>query len=193
MTIIEEGHLGGFYHGGDPGTYAPWVWDALIKRFVVSSVLDVGCAEGHALRYFYEKGVEIAGVDGSSYAVEHSLVPEFVTQHDFTTGPFAPQRRFDLVWSCEFVEHVAEEYVSNFLVSFGCGSVVALTHAHPGQGGYHHVNCQPDKYWIQRIVNLGYSYHERLSLDLRAASPHVASGHWVRNSLLIFSRSICSL
>ena len=33
-----------------------------------------------------------------------------------------------------------------------------MTHAVPGQGGHHHVNCQPSEYWIERIEALGYSF-----------------------------------
>jgi hypothetical protein len=44
--------------------------------------------------------------------------------HDYTQGPFRKRQKFDLCWCCEFVEHVEEEYVSNFLATFQMASMV---------------------------------------------------------------------
>ena len=32
-----------------------------------------------------------------------------------------------------------------------------MTHALPGQGGHHHVNCQPPEYWIEKMARRGYA------------------------------------
>lgn len=44
MVSQEAPHLGGNIAEGDPFTFAPKVWDYLIKRFAVRSVLDLGVA-----------------------------------------------------------------------------------------------------------------------------------------------------
>jgi hypothetical protein len=31
-----------------------------------------------------------------------------------------------------------------------------MTHAVPGQGGHHHVNCQPAEYWIEKMRKRNY-------------------------------------
>jgi hypothetical protein len=31
-----------------------------------------------------------------------------------------------------------------------------MTHAVPGQKGWHHVNCQPSEYWIDHLARRGY-------------------------------------
>jgi hypothetical protein len=64
----------------------------------------------------------------------------------------------DFGWSCEFVEHVYEKYSQNFINDLKLCKYVAITFAGPNQGGYHHVNCQPESYWIDVFENNGFLY-----------------------------------
>jgi SAM-dependent methyltransferase len=145
-------HLGGYIIGGDGATQFPELWAWLVEQQGIGSVLDIGCGEGHALRDFRDLGCYVVGVDG---------VPQpdpDIHLHDYTTGPWMEQigLEFDLVWSCEFVEHVEERYVSNFLVNFQQAGLVLMTHASPGQQGYHHVNCRTMEYWEGVMAAVGY-------------------------------------
>jgi SAM-dependent methyltransferase len=49
---IEWNDLGGNLRHGDGGTFSSALWRSLVDRFAVSSVLDIGCGEGHAVQYF---------------------------------------------------------------------------------------------------------------------------------------------
>ena len=51
-------HLGGYIVGGDDATYYPHLWDWLVSARGVKSVVDVGCGEGHAARYFADHRME---------------------------------------------------------------------------------------------------------------------------------------
>lgn len=155
---VTEGHLGGYIKGGDPATQSPILWEWLVKHALadtgggmVHTVLDVGCGEGHALDVFHRLGCAALGVDGIAQDRAD------VVQHDYTTGP-APIKRqwFDLVWCCEFVEHVEEKYLPNVMLSLAMGRLVAMTHAFPGQAGYHHVNCQTQDYWVGAMAAYGH-------------------------------------
>jgi hypothetical protein len=64
----------------------------------------------------------------------------------------------DLVHCQEVVEHVEEKHLENVLLSLCCGKFIAMTHALPGEEGHHHVNCQPDEYWIQHLETRGCSF-----------------------------------
>jgi hypothetical protein len=73
--------------------------------------------------------------------------------------------------------------------------VVAMTHAVPGQPGYHHVNCQPAEYWIKKLEGIGFKYNEELSLECRNLLPSynsdsnfIPNGGHVKNTLLIFEK-----
>lgn len=168
---VVDGHLGGYVEGGDPNTWYPGMWEWLTQtQYAIGTILDVGCGDGSTLAYWRTLGVEGVGVDGIPQADERIL------QHDFTTGPwptpgswFASEDfpGFDVVWSCEFVEHVEEQYVENFLSAFRLGRLVLMTHALPGQGGHHHVNCQDAEYWIRKLGSIGYALDSALTADLR--------------------------
>lgn len=158
---VEEGHLGGFTKYGDNGTYYPLMWSYLIKYFDIKSVLDIGCGKGYSSAYFKSLNCEVTGIDGSLQAKIDNLIPDDFILHDYTGGEcFKIDKNFDLCWSSEFVEHVDEKFVDDFLKDFSRCKYIAMTFAGPGQGGYHHVNCQPKEYWIDKIENKGYKFLE---------------------------------
>lgn len=195
---LSEGHLGGYIRAGsaptpsgldirngDPETWSPALWRWAVERFQVRSVLDVGCGEGHAARYFRDLGCDVVGVDGSLQAHRDSRIPESHVVHDFNSGPYAPGRSFDLVWSCEFVEHVEQQFEQNFLRTFQAGEIVMMTFADPGQPGWHHVNCQNGPYWAYRLFQHGFELDHELTEQSRALS----EGRHYRRSGLLFRRT----
>jgi len=180
----ERPHLGGYHVGGDPLSWCPALWEWLVEELGVRSMLDVGCGEGHALRWFDERGVRVLGVDG----VGQNDVR--IVTHDYTQGPLAPMfqtapRSYDLAWCCEFVEHVEERYIPNFLATFRCADLVLMTHAVPGQGGHHHVNCRTDEYWLGVMAAAGFAHERELTLTTRALAPERSYYAW---SGLVFRR-----
>ena len=144
--------LGGNYHHGDNQSFTPTLWKYLVERFGVRSVLDVGCGEGHNVNYFYKLGVVAHGIDGLRVNLERAIFP--IAWHDLTTAPY--YMPVDMVVCIEVVEHIEEQYVSNLLDTLTNGRVICMTHAMPGQDGHHHVNCQPDEYWINHLEARGY-------------------------------------
>lgn len=186
--IEAEKHLGGYIVGltdhGDPNTYATEVWDWMYN-YGIRSVIDVGCGEGYSTKYFLDKGIKAVGIEGGKNAYKNSPVKNNIILHDYTTNPLILNDTYDSVWSCEFVEHVEEQYVDNFLATFNCANSIFLTHAVPGQRGYHHVNCQPAAYWITRIENLGFVYDDNISKQLRLLTNKMH----VKNTLLYFIKS----
>ena len=186
MELVMDGHLGGFVRGGDPDTYDPVVWDELMRQFKPVNMIDVGCGEGHSLRWFFDRGVKVCGVEGSTKALEHNPMAEHIKLHDYTIGPFDPSDSFDLAWSCEFVEHVEPKYVNNFMATFKKASVVAMTYSEPqwSDGGHHHVNCQPQSYWNGIFEFWGYQWMEEYSMHLRS----IATARWVKPTLSVFRK-----
>lgn len=197
MNVVTERHLGGYVSGGDDATWYPALWSWLIREQKIQSMLDVGCGEGHAMDFFWENGVGARGVDGVAQ-------PDWrVYRHDYAMGAWGsasdllrpkheggPYRwrgspTFDLVWSCEFVEHVEEQFMSNFLETFKLGRLVLITHAEPGQQGYHHVNCQPREYWIGAMAAIGYRLDPVLTDNCRTLSAANRSpwNHFLRSGL----------
>lgn len=187
LDMVKDGHLGGYVHGGDPATWCPNLWRWLVERFDVRSVLDIGCGEGYATRFFRELGCDVLGVDGCEQAIRDSVIPECVTRHDFCDGPFRAGRSFNLVWSCEFLEHVDQQYLPNILGTLACATkAIAVTHALPGQPGHHHVNCQRSSYWIRHVEPLKFTCDVGLTREARTTTllDHPKINHYARGGLL---------
>ena len=152
QTDATNPHLGGNLRDGDPNTYAPSVWDYMIDRFAVSSVLDLGAGMGYSSHYFFKKGMKVISVEGMKDNVENAVYPSIL--HDLTESPV--NCKVDLVHCQEVVEHIEEKFVDNLLRSLACGRFILMTHAVPGQDGHHHVNCQPTEYWVEKLARYNY-------------------------------------
>ena len=165
--------LGGNIQGGDEMTYFPQLWDFLIQRYSPKVICDVGCGEGHLMNYFHKKGVKVFGTDGLKENKDNApkTIKEYITVHDYTTGPALPVDA-DMVISCEFVEHVEAKYLDNYLIQLIDCKTLVLTHALPGQGGYHHVNCRESKYWIDTIQIFGLKLSPATELARKLAVKH---------------------
>lgn len=167
MTQIPD-HLGGYISGGDPATQFPDLWRWIHETHEVETVLDIGCGDGTAIDAMRDMGMEVVGVDG----VEQNR-PDILT-HDFTIGPMDEYdskllrcSQPDMVWSCEFVEHVEERFVRNFLPAFALGNLLLMTHGEPGQPGHHHVNNQTSSYWVGAMAASGFYLHPELTSRTR--------------------------
>ncbi|MEE8058852.1 MAG: class I SAM-dependent methyltransferase [Pseudomonadales bacterium] len=105
-------------HGYGGFSYQPRFWHPVVPTFQefysvnpASSLLDVGCAKGFMLHDFAEliPGITVAGLDVSSYAIEHCLeaVKPFVQVADAQELPFA-DNSFDLVVSINTVHNLEQ-------------------------------------------------------------------------------------
>ena len=148
----DANHVGGNIVEGDPFTYAPSVWDYLIRRFALTSVLDLGSGLGYSARYFHNQGLQVLAVDGMKKNCLNAVYP--TVQIDLTK--LVVLTKVDLVHCQEVVEHIEEKYVYNLLDSMACGKFIVMTNALKGQGGYHHVNEQPTEYWINHLRKYNY-------------------------------------
>lgn len=181
MTTIPE-HLGGFGTGehGDEATYFPDMWAWLVNQRGVESMLDIGCGQGHAVDFFGSLKVWVVGIDG----VRVPYKP-WIVNHDFTTGPWTGRTQFDLGWCCEFLEHLEERFLPNVAPAIQACDTVLMTHAFPGQGGHHHVNCREPAYWANWFGLLGYRLDEPLTASCRAIAALNPSpwNHWTRSGM----------
>ena len=149
----DSSHLGGNIAGGDPASFYPGLWAWLVSEFKVKTVLDIGCGEGHSFREFEKLGCKVIGVEGLLQNAISSPFPTIV--HDLTKSKVVIPN-IDLVWCCEVCEHIEERFVDNLLDTMCNGKIVAMTHALPKQEGHHHVNCQLEPYWVEKMFKRGY-------------------------------------
>lgn len=178
QTVRTPKHLGG--HFGTTHTDAGAI-AFLQKHFDARSVLDVGCGPGGMQDVCEGMGLSWTGVDGDPMCIRDGVLP-----HDFSQGPLNTHPR-DLVWSVEFVEHVEDRFLPNVLSAFKLATkAVCMTHARPGKGGHHHVNCRESEYWIDALTSIGLTFDPSLTQQLRAAS--TMRREFMRNTGLIFVR-----
>lgn len=176
----ERPWLGGYFPEGDPGSFCPELWKWAIHRYKIKSMIDVGCGSGQAMDWFFAHGCAALGIDGLPPS-DH--IPRIV-EHDYTTGPLNLRDPWDLCWCCEFVEHVREEFIDNFLMTFRSARFVMMTHGLYWQDGHHHVNLQRPGYWIDVVRSAGFQLLARDTIESRDLT---LQQYW-KHSGLIFRR-----
>lgn len=156
-------HLGGHYNA----TAMPIkVFDFMVEKYNFKSVIDIGCGPAGMTEYSNFKGIYAIGVDGDTSLGEK----DYVIFHDYTLGELQLDETFDLAYSTEFLEHVEERFVPNFMKSFQKAKYVFCTGAPKGQGGHHHVNEQSIDYWIEKFNEYDFTFLENESQEIKKHS-----------------------
>ena len=154
----------------------------LVKGEVaIATMLDVGGGKGVWGKVWEEHGVFATVLDGD-YVTE-PLVEDFRPQD--LSQPFDLGQRFDLVQTLEVAEHLPETSARDFVASIARhGDIVLFSAAVPGQGGEHHVNEQPLKYWRKLFAEAGYACFDALRPHLRDNKDVMP---WYRYNILLFA------
>jgi len=161
---LEE-HLGG--HANKTNVdYGALNW--AMSTFNPKTFLDIGCGPGGMVDLANSYGLESFGIDGD-YTVERSNPQHFLI-HDFTKGPAPLDNTYDIGWSVEFVEHVYEKYIPNYVQAFQRCKHLILSYAPIGHGGHHHVNENTEEYWINTLESYDFTYSQELTTELREVS-----------------------
>ena len=182
--------LGGNLHSAVEwdGQLVSW----LIERFKVRTALDVGCGAGLTLDHFDALGVAAWGIEGNSRVLSGpSQKRQRLFIVDFTRQWVEWPIRTDLVWWVEVLEHIAPVSEENVIrtVCDNTGHVAFVSAAAPGQPGYHHVNCRPRDYWIERITDRGLLYLREGEAVLRSLRDDGPLGRsFLRQNGMLFMR-----
>ena len=164
--------------------------DWLIKTFNAKSFLDIGCGPGGMVELAKSKGLLVKGIDGD-HTLKRPNETDY-TLHDFSKAPLIPDFEYDLGWSVEFVEHVEEKYIPNYMPCFQSCNTVVITYAPPGWEGHHHVNLKDEDYWIQTFATNGLRHNAEMTHQLRQHSTmnlgKKGKKAFVRNRGLVFTK-----
>lgn len=174
--------LGGNKPGGDPFSYEESLWRWLNHTFSPQVVLDVGSARGETLVALKHMGITAIGIEGLPANIDACHARDVTAvEWDLERGSLRISG-VELVWCCEVVEHVLPDFVENVVDTITVGRVLAMTHAVPGQYGYHHVNCQPPEYWIGLIEQRGLKFSKSHTAEARKQA--LSNGYFVRTGLV---------
>ena len=154
----------------------------------VKSHLDVGCGDGHLSRIGAALSIYSVGMDAS---VEDAEEKYLKLQRVDLSKPINLHRVFDLVTSWEVGEHI-EDVSSDVFVDNIVRHVdkhLVFSAAVPGQGGYHHVNEQPNSYWIDKFEARELKYLHYRTIALRFQLKHVCGPcWWYANNMMCFTK-----
>lgn len=110
----EVGYGGYFYDG----RYASSVLSIVeyFKLLPKAKVLELGCAKGFILFEFMKLGMDVRGIDKSTYAIEKAVVEvkPFLQCQSATDLPFS-ENEFDFVYSKEMLPHLNEQEIDSTL------------------------------------------------------------------------------
>lgn len=159
--------------------------DQLRPRRLVD--LGAGCGVyGHA---FAKLGVEVVSIDGVTPPAEHAY-PVALEKRDLTVPFENIWGSFDLALCLEVAEHIPEPLADAFLDNLlRFSDRLVLSAAQPNQGGHHHVNERPKRYWVARLAAKGFAYDRRatgrLLTALTAARPPYM---WMVEQISVYDR-----
>lgn len=160
-------HLGGWTDIDIQGL-SPYLWRHMIKKFGIHSIIDVGCGRGISTTWFIMNGIDSLCVEGSHDAYLNSMLPDKdkqMVEHDFSRGPYWPEKTYDAVWCVEFLEHVGRNYHKNYIPVFRKAAIIFVTHS--SWGGWHHVEVHQDEWWINKYELYGFKYMHDLTIEAR--------------------------
>lgn len=135
--------------------------EAIHSLFQPQRLIDIGCGCGVYAHYFQQRGVAVTALDGVE-PPEENRFPIPIHVQDLTVDFANSWGRFDLALCLEVAEHIPAALVEPFLINITRFSDrLILSAAPPGQGGTHHVNEQPKRYWVQKLAQHGFVYRRR--------------------------------
>jgi len=159
----DKQHLGGFAEL-DHGGISPGLWKHMIQDYGVHSFLDIGCGRGLSTSWFAMHGADVLCAEGSHDAVERSVLPDPANQlveHDFSRGPWWPEKTYDVAYAVEFLEHVNLQYQFNYISAFRKAALIFVTSS--SGSGWHHVEVHNQHWWIRKYESYGFKYDENLT------------------------------
>jgi|SRR6185437_14380191 len=160
------------------------ILDHVTKEFHPKSILDVGCGTGVSLEYFLQHNIDATGVENSRLAIKKSDVSEKIIRHNLKKE-LNLNKKFDLVWSFEVIEHIHPQFERIFLNTLIRHSDrIIISAAKPGQGGHGHFNEQLPEYWIQRFSDLKFHLNAPMTESLRNINEMHAE------NLLVFEKEV---
>ncbi len=128
------------------------------RQFRPARVADIGCGCGVYGHFLSKKGVDVFSLDGVIPHKDHSFAVNIHKQD--LTEPFKNAwGDFDIALCLEVAEHISESLTEIFLKNLArFSSVLIFSASPPHQGGCHHVNEQPKRYWVQKLAALDFFY-----------------------------------
>jgi 2-polyprenyl-3-methyl-5-hydroxy-6-metoxy-1,4-benzoquinol methylase len=182
MKINEQG----FWENptGEGHAFDKTLAGAIVKLFQkhhFNSVLDLGCGMGDYAHLLQAYNYKVHAYDGNPNTPQLTVGLGQVAD---LSQPFDCGEQVDVVMSLEVGEHIPKEFEQTFLDNLVVNrpKMIILSWAIPGQAGDGHVNCQTNRYIINKIERENYCFLPHTTHKLRKES----SLWWFKKSLMVF-------
>ncbi len=156
-----------------------------LKDHKESPIYDFGCGMGDYLSHLNSEGFsDILGLEGDPPKYYDS----FKINKQNLAEPFLLEKK-GVIISLEVGEHIPQEYEKIFLENLynNCSSLLIISWAVRGQGGYGHFNELNNDEIIPKIESFGFKYLKEVSEDARKTPEDACS--YFRNTLMIFEKN----
>jgi SAM-dependent methyltransferase len=151
-------------------------------------LVDVGAGSGAYAAAAARRGASVVALERSRAGRAMATLQRVPTAPFDLRDGAPPSRRADLAYCFEVAEHLPPE-LGDRLVAFlaAAAPLVVFTAAHPGQGGYGHVNEQPPSYWSERFRAAGMDESRDDAAALRRAfRANGVHAPWFEQNVLVF-------
>ena len=144
------------------GHVCDWTLNYFRTTHGCKTFLDIGAGVGLNCAWAEKNhGYTATGIEIDS---ECTKVHDDIVIHDFVSdGVCEFDRTFDLGWSVSTSEHIDELGADDYVKTFLACKWIVFTWCRPGYGGYHHVNEQPQSYWIEKFQKNGFEFDSSIS------------------------------
>ena len=168
------------------------ITSVLYEVFNPKSVVDFGCGIGSYLYYFSRFGVKkIQGYEGSPSVFKHLMVnPKYVKKCDLRDG-IKIKYHYDLCLCLEVLEHISSHFEDIIINSlYSSSDSLCISCATPQQGGHHHINERPHRYWIKKFKEKGHYFNAELTNEIRRKlKKKVTKLVYMPENLMIFQKN----
>lgn len=128
-------------------------------------MLDIGCGPGNMKISCDKLNIKYQGLEG-----DPNCQQKYIHIIDFSTQKYDNDSIYDLGYSTEFLEHVDEKYINNYINAFKNCKYLLITGAPEHWPGHHHVNCQNHEYWLKVFNDNGFILDPYNTLKVRELS-----------------------
>jgi len=161
---------------------AYWVTD-LFQKSQCNIIYDIGAGAGFYTAFMNRHIKYVHGFD----AKIHTEI-SFISMYKMDISePQDFNNRSHGTLCLEVGEHIEPEFESIVLdnIANSASKKIIMSWAIPGQGGFGHVNCQPNEYIIEEMVNRGWNHNPEQSQFLRE---RCSGCSWFENTLMVFDK-----
>lgn len=145
------------------GHVCDWTLAYFRDQHQCRTLLDIGAGRGLNCAWAEQQhGYTATGIEADPNLTA-PVHPDIVCHNFVTDGVCEFDQQFDLGWSVATSEHIDAAGADAYVLTFRVCRWVVFTWCNPGYGGYHHVNEQPQSYWLPKFQQAGFVHDTKLS------------------------------